>query len=106
MVPTVKFMMRHGFEREEAETIPRTHGRFCRRYPSGNTRPSKTLQQISDVMDGCGVESIPAGHNSRSPGIEYVNMGDAYDTTVMWTGRFRIGSWGDIVERGSYDSSR
>ena len=41
MVPTVKFMMRHGFEREEAETIRALMVDFCRRYPSGNTRPSK-----------------------------------------------------------------
>jgi hypothetical protein len=35
-------------------------------------------------------------------GLSYVNMGDTYDTTLLYdhkTGRFSVGSWGDIVEK-------
>lgn len=32
----------------------------------------------------------------------YLNTGDSYGVTILWndlTGKFRIGSWGDIAER-------
>ena len=51
-----------------------------------------------------GVEYIPEGHNMRSPAIEYLNAGDTYTDTLLYVnGRFRVGCWGDIVERGNYD---
>ena len=51
-----------------------------------------------------GVESIDCGHNRNSPSIEYLNSGDTYETTVLYVrGQFRVGAWGDIVERGNYD---
>lgn len=51
-----------------------------------------------------GVEYIPQGHNRRSPEIEYLNAGDTYAATLLYVnGRFRVGCWGDIVERGNYD---
>lgn len=51
-----------------------------------------------------GVEYIPAGSNKRSPAITYLNTGDCYDLTLMYVnGRFRLGCWGDIVERGNYN---
>jgi hypothetical protein len=49
-----------------------------------------------------GVEHIRAGHNRRSPAVEYLNSGDTYDLTLLHiNGRFSVGCWGDIVERGS-----
>jgi hypothetical protein len=51
-----------------------------------------------------GVESIYQGSNQRSPAIDYLNTGDGYEPTIMYVrGRFRIGCWADIVERGSYN---
>lgn len=51
-----------------------------------------------------GVEYIPAGSNRRSPEITYLNTGDSYDLTLMHVnGRFRLGCWGDLVERGNYE---
>lgn len=50
-----------------------------------------------------GVESIGKGSNRRSPAVEYLNTGDSYDLTILHVnGQFRVGSWGDIVERGNY----
>jgi len=65
------------------------------------TLQSVKLEAINDLMAGCGTEYIPAGSNRRSPAIEYVNMGDAYRDTILWTrGHYVVGSWGDILERG------
>lgn len=50
-----------------------------------------------------GVGHIAEGSNRRSPSIEYLNTGDPYELTVLYiNGRFRVGCWGDIVERGNY----
>lgn len=70
------------------------------RKVNGETR----LERIDRVLGTCGVECIPPGHNQRSPAIYYCNTGDTYGTTVMKVGGvFRVGCWGDIVERGNYD---
>jgi hypothetical protein len=62
------------------------------------------LDTASYLTHGCGVEYISRGHNAKSPSIEYVNHGDPYKVTLMWTrGRYVVGCWGDIVERGNYD---
>lgn len=51
-----------------------------------------------------GVEYVPEGNNSRSPAIDYLNSGDTYELTLLYVnGRFRVGCWGDIVERGNYN---
>ncbi len=57
------------------------------------------------IARSCGVESIPSGHNAASPAIQYCNTGDPYVMTLMYiAGRgYRVGCWGDIVERGKYD---
>ena len=50
-----------------------------------------------------GVEFIAKGHNKRSPSITYLNTGDTYEMTILRVrGQFRVGCWGDIVERGNY----
>ena len=67
------------------------------------TLQSVKLEAINDIMDGYGVEYIPAGRNRRSPAIEYINVGHTYRATIMWVrGRYVVGCWGDIVERGNY----
>lgn len=63
------------------------------------------LEALNAVMTGYGVEYIPHGHNAKSPAFYYINMGDTYNTTIVRfsDGRYRITTWGDIVERGNYD---
>jgi len=62
------------------------------------------MSMADELCETCGVELIPEGHNSRSPAIEYLNAGDTYAATLLWVaGRYRVGCWGDIVERGKYD---
>lgn len=66
--------------------------------------PSVAMDIIDARLDTHGVEHIPQGHNRKSPAITYCNTGDTYGTTVLYVnGRYRVGSWGDIVERGNYD---
>ena len=66
----------------------------------GQTR----MERIDEVLHTFGVEFIPKGHTSKSPAIAYCNSGDTYDWTVLKVnGQFRVGCWGDIVERGNYD---
>lgn len=62
------------------------------------------LSIASEITECYGVEFIPAGRGAKSPSIKYVNAGDTYETTLMWTrGRYIVGCWGDIVERGNYE---
>lgn len=71
---------------------------------SGKVNGQTRLERIDEILGTHGVEHIPEGHNALSPAIHYCNMGDTYATTILKVnGRFRIGCWGDIVERGSYD---
>jgi hypothetical protein len=57
----------------------------------GETR----MERIDRVLNTCGVEVIPAGHNQKSPAIVYCNAGDAYSWTVLKVnGQFRVGCWG------------
>lgn len=75
-----------------------------RRLPFVAWTPRTAMEEIDSILGTHGVEYIPAGHNAKSPAITYCNAGDAYATTILLVnGRFRIGCWGDIVERGNYD---
>jgi hypothetical protein len=61
------------------------------------------IEQLFPDLGTFGVEYIARGTNQRSPAITYLNTGDSCDLTVLYVnGRFRVGTWGDIVERGSY----
>jgi hypothetical protein len=66
--------------------------------------PRKAMERIDEILGTHGVEYISRGHNAKSPAITYCNMGDTYDTTILYVrDRYRVGCWGDIVERGHYD---
>lgn len=75
----------------------------CRYYHDGKHRYSR-MAAIDKLLGTHGVEFVGAGHNSKSPAFYYCNAGDTYTVTILKVnGRFRIGTWGDIVERGNYD---
>ena len=88
------------------EAVCEINGAASRMFGACYYRPALQtvkLEAINDLMDAHGVEFIPAGGNKRSPSIEYINVGETYRDTVLWTrGRYIVGCWGDIVERGSY----
>lgn len=62
------------------------------------------MLMANELCETHGIGYIPAGHNSKSPAIEYLNTGDTYAATLLWVkGRYCVGCWGDIVERGNYE---
>jgi hypothetical protein len=77
---------------------------WYRKCPHPMAMNTAKLSVASEITKCHGVEFIPHGKNAKSPSIEYVNAGDSYATTLMWTrGRYVVCCWGDIVERGDYD---
>jgi hypothetical protein len=62
------------------------------------------MQRIDAILRTFGVEYVAAGRNAKSPAFYYCNAGETYATTVLKVaGKFRVGCWGDIVERGNYE---
>ena len=62
------------------------------------------MQEINRIMGGCGVEYIGDFNNYPCrEDFRYINMGDTYDQTVIFrNGRFKVCSWGEIVEKWNY----
>lgn len=72
--------------------------------PKYNSRVQNILEIANKLMNEFGVEYIAHREDSHRGafGLEYVNTGDTYKTTLIYnleSGRFLISSWGDIVER-------
>lgn len=104
MAPSLKAFRKFGFPEEQSKEIRNEIQNYERRFPLKRPVPRYTMDAINRIMNSNGVEYIPPGNNSRSPGIMYINEGHTYTTTVLFVnGRFRLGCWGDIVERGNYD---
>ena len=62
------------------------------------SRGSVLLDTADRLIGGHGVENLYPDHGN----IYYVNLGDPYDTTLMYDsrkGRLYVGAWGDYVER-------
>jgi hypothetical protein len=104
--PSVKTLAK-AFGADKAKAIRKAMDES--RGASGYTTTSaavQALEKIDVILGTHGVEYIPAGHNAKSPAIDYCNTGDTYDTTVLWVHGgvgFRIGNWGSYVEAGNYD---
>lgn len=73
--------------------------------PCGNYKSAQSaLRVANDVLRGNGVERI-YGPGFRGGGdrryFDYVNLGDTYDPTLLYdyhASRFRVTSWGDLVD--------
>jgi hypothetical protein len=61
------------------------------------------MTAINAEIECFGVEYVQGRGASMS--FEYCNTGDAYGTTIIRfsDGRYRVGDWGTIVERGNYE---
>lgn len=51
-----------------------------------------------------GIEAVWHAGDTDAPAFEYLNTGETYAPTIIrWSdGRYRVASFGDIVERGNY----
>ena len=61
----------------------------------------RTLDTAEKILDGCGREFLYSVADFDGGGVEYVNMGDTYNSTLMFDytkGKFIVGSWGELVE--------
>ena len=59
------------------------------------------LREMDKILDTHGVEALLPLNYYKSAPYEYLNAGDAYATTLIYTratNTLRIGCWGDIVE--------
>jgi len=66
---------------------------------------NKRLHAINAECEGCGVEYIRHKQDgyrmSEMRGLEYINQGDPYVTTIIYDhdrGSWRLTDWGSIVE--------
>jgi hypothetical protein len=67
-------------------------------------KPRAALDYANVLMGGEGIEYAPSSEDgpTQFTGLDYVNMGDTYDTTLIYDRkkrRFVVGAWGDLVER-------
>jgi len=75
---------------------------MCGHFHDGRHRYSR-MAAIDVILGTFGVEYQERGSNAKSPAFYYCNAGDAYARTILGVnGRFCVGCWGDIVERGNY----
>ena len=73
--------------------------RQCYTPPSHHDRFARAL---NEALGAHGVEAVFAESDASWPVLEYLNMGDTYAATLVWrasTGRWRVASMGDEVER-------
>lgn len=74
-------------------------------WAKGEAPTSEILEELDELAGTRGVEFIPRGTNSKSPGFSYLNTGETYAITLLYfpaSRTWRVGSWGDVVERGNY----
>lgn len=74
------------------------------RYFMTEGKRQAALDYANELLGGNGIEYIESQQDTmrHREGLSYVNMGDTYDTTLIYdhkTGRFYVGAWGDWVER-------
>lgn len=102
MAPSIK-TLKAAFPKLSNDDVMLMRATMEGKHPHAWT-PRKAMEILDDILGTHGVEYIPAGHNAKSPAIHYCNTGDAYGTTILLVrGKWRVGCWGDIVERGNYD---
>ena len=99
-LPSVKTL------RTIAPTAANTLRFVLQQYEEDKSTLQQTMEEANVIIDGHGVEYIRHKKDSSkfAFGIEYVNMGDTYRTTLLFdhaVGSFKVGSWGDIVEKYS-----
>lgn len=97
--------IRELIESQEGKNLYPGAVAWYRKQSRKGTTPTDEIKMYiaNDLCEAFGVEYIPRGNNSRSPAITYLNRGDSYKPTLLLiNGYFKVGSWGDKVEKGNY----
>ncbi len=72
-------------------------------YRTGIWRVTVALHAINELLGTYGVEALGPGRTGDyAPPYEYLNAGDTYATTLIYSrdgDNLRVGNWGDIAER-------
>ncbi len=67
------------------------------------SQPKRALALAAEMLpDGNGVQYLRWGDEEYPHTVYFVDPGDPYASTLMWTRgthTFRVGCWGDIAER-------
>ena len=101
--PSVKSIERDLTSRYTHPWMPPNLAARCIRAAMEALPAASAMYEINGILGLYGVEYIQ-GRNSKSHAILYCNTGDPFDITMLYAnGHYRIGCWGDIVERGQYD---
>ena len=117
MLPSIKTLESAfpGRGKELRQALKMTRSQLAE-HPVGAARiaecyhPPKTydirLHVLDSIAEACGVEYIAHRDDSFTEvyGLEYLNTGDPYVSTIIYdhrVSRYRVASWGDIVERHS-----
>ena len=86
-----------------AATVRYVQRMYSSPYSSQMWRVTVVLHAIDGILGTYGVEALgPDVGGLNPPPYEYLNSGDTYDTTLIYTratDTLRIGCWGDIAER-------
>ena len=107
-LPTAKTLQRiKGMEVEQARKLRAVLEEHFGQAPRPTyDKVHAALMAADRIIGGHGVEYIrhkkDADDFTRAYGLDYVNLGDTYDCTLVFnwlTQTWYVSSWGDIVER-------
>lgn len=85
-----------------AATLDYVRGMHSDPYETHMWRVTVALHAMDQILGTYGVEGLGAGNAFDGPAYEYLNTGDTYATTLIYSRKadaLTIGAWGDIAER-------
>ncbi len=102
-IPSVKTLSRIDKWQHGGGKITTEQAKAIRTVLQKATDGYQALCMVDQLLDSHGVESILAGSNKKSPHLDYVNLGETYDVTLILVDRryWAVCGWGDLVENGS-----
>lgn len=97
---TVRGLIRREIKTWNKDLFPASNHYFETCYHKPGLR-ERMMNCLNEICGGHGVEAIE-GESFRQPAALYVNMGDTYTPTILFsykTDSFSLTTWGDFAER-------
>lgn len=102
---------REEFQKKAEQTAERLNKELEERRPNHYGHIShlvaELLEEANKEIEGFGVEGEL--NEERGVDVQYINMGDAYNLTVLYdanSGKFLAGTWGNVVEEQEREHER